>query len=361
MRYLWSDAGISELAMGNNTVQIGPVDTLILFGGGMSVVDFAREAQKRGLKTYVFAAPRHLSETFLDEQNATFQMILDQAGIPFFSSVDINTSSDLHRVVTGRSLGLGLGEVYTFSKATIDLFQGRLFDFMVINLPRYRGGAHFTWQILRNDWTGCWNIQRINEEMVPGVFDSGEILKSREYIIPPSARIPEDYFRAARSEAQNLFAEFISEVQAGVFFKPMALQEQFRSYFPRLYTLRHGFINWAWTGEEIERFICAFDEPYIGASSFIAGTRVFLKSCQMQYADGPFHPFMAGLIYRIEGSCLHVAVKGGSLLVRKISDENGVDISSRLRPGLRLFTPAVSLESAMLFDAEYDANGLSRQ
>jgi len=345
--------------MGNDSVQPGPVDTLILFGGCMSVVDFARDAKKRGLKTYVFAAPRHLSETFREEQDATFEMILKKSKIPFFSAVDINTSPDLPRVVTSRSLGLGLGEVYTFSRATIDLFQGRLFDFMVINLPRYRGGAHFTWQILRNDRTGCWNIQRINEEMVPGVFDSGEILKSREYILPPSARIPADYFRAARAEAQNLFTEFICEVQAGASFRPMALQEQFRSYFPRLYTLRHGFIDWSWTGEEIERFICAFDEPYAGASSFLAGARVFLKSCQMEYADGPFHPFMAGLIYRIEGSTLYVAVNGGSLIIRHIADENGADISSRLKPGQRLFTPAALLEDAMLFDAEYDANGLS--
>ena len=338
---------------------VGPVDTLILFGGGMSVVDFALEAKKQGLKTCVFAAPRHLRESFREEQNLRLEEILRKEGIPFFSSADINTSPALGKVITGRTLGLGLGEVYVFSKATIDLFRGRLFDFMVIHLPRYRGGAHFTWQILRNDRIGCWNIQRINEEMVPGVFDSGEILKSREYRIPPSARIPDDYFKAARHEARSLFVEFLAEVQAGKSFTPTALQEQFRTYFPRLYTLRHGFINWAWTGREIERFVCAFDDPYPGASTFVGGRRVFLKSCQFDDTDGPFHPFMAGLIYRIEGSAVFVAVNNGSLIVRRVTDEHGADLASRLHPGQRLYTPVSFLEDAMQFDAEYDANGLT--
>ena len=340
---------------------IGPVDTIILFGGGMSVVDFAREAQNQGLKIYVFAAPRHISETFPEERNETLGEILKSAGIPCVSSADINTSPDLKMVMSDRTLGLGLGEVYTFSKATIDLFRRRIFDFMVIHLPQYRGGAHFTWQILRNDRIGCWNIQQINEEMVPGVFDSGEILKSREYILPPTARIPDDYFEAARKEAKNLFLEFLFEVQAGSAFNPTALQEQFRSYYPRLYTLRHGFINWAWTGGEIERFICAFDRPYPGASTFVAGLRVFLKSCQLQYTDGPFHPFMAGMIYRIDGSTLFVAVKDGTLVIRSITDEHGANLAPSLKPGQRLYTPVASLEDAMQFDAEYDANGLTGQ
>lgn len=338
---------------------IGPVDTIILFGGGTSIVDFAKEAQKSGVNIYVFAAPRHLNELFQEEQNATLQEILKNECIPFFSSTDINTSADLRNVITDRTLGLGLGEVYVFSKATIDLFKRRLFDFMVIRLPQYRGGAHFTWQILRNDRIGCWNIQRINEEMVPGVFDSGEIIKTREYIIPQSARIPNDYFEVARKEAKNLFIEFLAEVQGGASFSPSVVQEQFRSYFPRLYTLRHGFINWAWTGEEIERFICAFDDPYPGASTFIAGKRVFLKACQIDNNDGPFHPFMAGLIYKIEGTILFVAVRNGSLVVRSVTDEHGADFSPRLQPGQRFYTPASSLEEAIQFDAEYDANGLT--
>jgi methionyl-tRNA formyltransferase len=345
--------------MGPKKETIGPVDTIILFGGGISVVDFAREAQNQGLKTYVFAAPRHISETFPEEHDATLGEILKSAGIPCFSSADINISPDLKKIMSDRTLGLGLGEVYVFSKATIDLFRGRIFDFMVINLPQYRGGAHFTWQILRNDRIGCWNIQRINEEMVPGVFDSGEILKSREYLLPPSARIPGDYFEAARKEAKNLFLEFLSDIQAGAAFTPMALQEQFCSYYPRLYTLRHGFINWSWTGGEIERFICAFDNPYPGASTFVDGRRAVLKSCQLQFTDGPFHPFMAGLIYRIDGSTLFVAVKDGTLVVRSITDEHGTDLAARLKPGQRLYTPAASLEDAMQFDAEYDANGLT--
>ncbi len=347
--------------MGDNSVFLGPIDTVVIFGGGISVPDFACEAISSGLSVTVFAAPRHLTESLPEAQGQTLQEILTRHSIHFFSSENINNSIDLNGIISEQTLGIGLGEVYTFSKKTISLFKGRLFDFMVIPLPQYRGGAHFTWQILRGDRHGCWNIQRINEEMVPGVFDSGEIIKFRKYLLPPEARIPQDYFDAARFHAKQLFTEFLSEIREGKGFNPAPLQEELRTYYPRLSTIMQGYIDWSWSTDEIERFICAFDNPYPGASTFLSGKQVFLKSCRVHTSQNPSHPFMAGLIYRTDKSRVFIATRDGALIVDSVLDETNKNILSSVKPGERFFTPRQYLDNAMLFTAKYDARGLVKE
>ncbi|MFY9270847.1 MAG: hypothetical protein WAO55_13980 [Candidatus Manganitrophaceae bacterium] len=347
--------------MMKSTIRIGPIDRLVLFGGGPLMVAFAKKAIQRGIKTTLFAVKRHLEEALEGGAGPTLRTVLEKEKIPFFHSDDINRAPELRSAVSSATIGIGLGEAYTFSKETIALFQGKLFDFMTIRLPQYRGGAHFTWQILRKNRIGCWNIQVINEEMIPGVYDSGEILKSREYLLPPSAKIPNDYYDAAHEEGFTLFSEFLDEVQAGKEFGLAKLQENFSSYFPRLHTLRHGLINWSWKSEEIETMICAFDDPYPGASTFLNGKRVFLKRCQADDSEGRFHPFMSGLVYRIAGRSVFVATCDGTLVVRKVSDEMGADLIPKLKVGQRFFTPIKVLEEAMLYSAEYDAAGLVKE
>ena len=346
--------------MVKSSVMIPPVKTLILFGGGSLIVEFARKSIKRNIKTYIFAVTRHLEEVIDIENSLTLKAALEREGIPFYHTKDINDSPELKSVVSKDTIGIGVGEAYTFNKETIELFKGRLFDFMVIRLPQYRGGAHFTWQILRRDRIGCWNIQIINEEMIPGVYDSGEILRTREYTIPQWARIPQDYFKIANEEALRLFIEFMDEIQEGKEFKLNRLEENISSYFPRLYTLKHGFINWSWDTDDIDVFVCAFGDPYAGASTFLNEKRVFLKRCQTEYGEGRFPPFMSGLVYRIFNESVFIATKDGALIVRSVMDEKGNNIVKELKVGQRFYTPHKYLEEAMLFNAEYDTEGLMK-
>lgn len=340
------------------TLKIGAIDTLILFGEGRLLLEMSKEARRRKIRPIVFVAPRHLHGYPYGGSRVTFKDALLKEKIPFYVEKDINRSRKLKEVITDKTIGLGIGEVYSFSRETIALFKGRLFDFMIIDLPRYRGGAHFTWQILRNDKKGCWNIQVINEDMVPGVFDSGEIIKRMEYAIPDDAEIPDDLFEASYSAGVRLFKEFIGEVQRGRAFQLRKVDETKGSFFPRRYTPEHGFINWAWSADEIKRFISAFDEPYAGASTFLRNKRLFLKNCSIVNGEGGFHPAMAGLIYRICRGRIYVAAKDGALMINKIHDNEGKDVINDLVPGQRLFTPMKYLERALTFEAKYDSVGL---
>jgi len=338
-------------------MKFGPIDHIILFGGAPLLAAFARNlADERKYAVSVFSSRRHLDEVLAPE-GKPLRAILQDAGIPWFDAPDIHTDPNIRGLLSPRTFGLGLGEAWSFSPDLIERFGGRLLDFMGIRLPQYRGGAHYSWQILRRNRIGCCNLQVINEQMIQGVFDSGEIVKSREYLFPASVRIPQDYFDFAVGEEVAFLREFLRETEEGRDFPLTRLQENFSLYFPRLHTLKHGWIDWGWSGEEIERFICAFDEPYAGASTFLGDMRIFLKDARLETNDGPFHPFQSGLVYRRMNGSLFICARDGTLIIRKASDEKGGDRMKDIAVGSRFHTPARFLEEARQCRADYDAAG----
>ncbi|MDD2671166.1 MAG: hypothetical protein PHG91_00565 [Syntrophales bacterium] len=342
-------------------MRFGHIDSIILFGGAPLLAEFALTVAGLGeFDLAVFSSERHLEEV-IPARGEKLETILKDNSVPFYSSPDINSDPRIRPLITPNTLGIGLGETWSFDSDLIYRFGGRLLDFMGIRLPQYRGGAHYSWQILRKNRIGCCNLQIINEDMIQGVFDSGAIVKSREYFFPPCVRIPQDYFDHAVREEIDFLTEFLAEVRAGKEFSPFHVQENFSIYFPRLYTPKHGLIDWRWTAADIELFVCAFDEPYMGASTFLDGKRVFLKDCRLEFNDGPFHPFQKGLIYKKANRAVFAAAGEGTLVIRKISDENGADIFDLIGTGMRFYTPANYLEEAMLYRADYDSQGIKKE
>ena len=155
--------------------------------------------------------------------------------------------------------------------------------------------------------------------------------------------------------------EFLKEIEQGKDFPLAPIDERFSIYFPRLYTKKQGYINWAWKIEDIESFICAFDDPYPGAMTLIDGQKVRLKKCFVEYNDGSFHPYQSGLIYKIDDKAIYIASLSGNIIVSQVLDENDNNILSTLKAGGRFFTPISLLEQAMQFSASYDAKGIKEE
>ena len=59
-----------------------------------------------------------------------------------------------------------------------------MLNFNGIPVPKYLGGAHYTWQILNSDKSGGNVLQEITENI-----DKGPILKSDYYELSSSAKI----------------------------------------------------------------------------------------------------------------------------------------------------------------------------
>jgi methionyl-tRNA formyltransferase len=279
--------------------------------------------------------------------------------IKYFETEDINADKNIEEFIDETTLGIGIGEVWSFSKEIIGRLGGRLIDFMGIPLPHYRGGAHYSWHILRREKKWACNLQIINEEMVPAKFDSGAIIKTKEYYFPETAKIPSDYFKWAAEQEVLFLIEFLKEIEQGKDFSLFLIDERSSIYFPRLYTKKQGYINWTWKVEDVESFICAFDDPYAGASTLLNGERkVMLKKCSVKYDDGNFHPFQAGLVFRKLYEYCCIAATDGTLVIREVFDEEGKNITAEINVGDRFYTPLKYLDEAMVFHAEYDSKGI---
>ena len=112
----------------------------------------------------------------------------------------------------------------------------------------------------------------------------------------------------------------------------------------------------------MERFICAFDDPYPGARTTVNGDRaVRLKDCHASLSDGAFHPFQAGMVFRKSAGALHIALIDGSLIVRRVLSEDGANILKNVRLGDRFVTPVSALEKARTTRASYTARGLNKE
>lgn len=336
---------------------INKPNTFFLFGCGNLIVDYALKIKSYGFKVYVFSVPRQLEE-LLPDYNDSLETVLKNKNIPFYKEADINESETFFNLVTSNSIGIGMGENYTFNEKVLSAFNNNLYDFMTIRLPKFRGGAHFTWQILQGNKIGVWNIQRINKEMIPGKFDSGEIILSREFLLAESDKEPIDFFNKYENEANLLFEDFLRKIEENEEFSASFVQETFSSLFPRLNSKMQGYINWQWNLEEIKTFIDAFGEPYCGGISFINNQKVYLKNALIDYGEGSFHPFMNGIIYRIRNNKIYVAMSNGTLIIEKVLDEQNNDLVPTLNVGDRIYTPLKYLDEAMQLNIDYNAFGV---
>jgi methionyl-tRNA formyltransferase len=333
-------------------MRFGPIDSFILIGGGPTLFDLAIWLKSQNLRVTVVTAPRHAVEQ-IDPTGGSLVDELNRSSVSTVIVDDINDYPDIVSLVHDRTLGIAIGPAWIFRKFVLDCFAGRLVNFHGIRLPRTRGGAHFTWQILTGDKTGGCNIQLVERKL-----DAGSVIKNLEYRFSATARIPQDYFDESGRRDVLFLREFINEVLAEEEFEPIHLQESFSTYFPRLNTLEHGWIDWSWSTEEIERFICAFDAPYKGASTLLKGRRVFVKSCSAEYDDGAFHPYQSGLVYRKSADAIFVATTDGAISIRSTHLEDGANGLRQVRVGDRLHTPGERLDAALSNRANYDAQGL---
>lgn len=334
-------------------MNFGKINKIMLFGGGQIIARFASILDKYELESLIITSNRHAQEII--DESSTFEELLTGNNRRFIITRDINESRVINEI-TGETLGISSGAAWLFNVDFINLFEGRLLNAHGSRLPHDRGAGGFSWRIMRRESLGAALLHKIDP-----FVDTGEIVKYEEYVFPAACRKPIDYQKYNLQMYLEFLEEFIKGVLAGEDFSLIPQQESFSIYFPRLNTDAHGFIDWSWTAEEIESFICAFDSPYKGASTFIDGTRVHLRDCQLTKSDGTFHPFQFGIIYRVTEYGLFVAAKGGSLIIGSVEDEEGESILEKMRLSGRFYTPVDHIEKAKTFRAFYTPDGLLKK
>jgi len=338
----------------NKSECFGVINKYILLGGGLLLVFTAKRLIELDIQILVVTSERHLKERLvIDSKEITFLDWLNSTKIKYFSSQEITTDSRVLNAISDTTIGLSFGAAWIFEQEFIDRFDGNLLNLHGSKLPKNRGGGGFSWRILQGDMTGMSLIHRVDSGI-----DTGDIVLFDEYVFPEDCRVPLDYQEYSISQYRELLDAFFSKVQNSELFEIRAQQDELSSYWPRLSSDIHGFVDWSWKLVDIERFICAFDSPYGGASTFINGHKVRIKGCQLWLDDGDFHPFQQGVIYRKNGTHVFIATRHGSLIVDCVLDEQGKDMKECLHAGDRFYTPQKFIDKSMQYRAIYTPTGL---
>jgi methionyl-tRNA formyltransferase len=332
----------------------GDLSSLIMLGGGPLLPQIAKKARERGASVLAVISERHSNDIIdLGKGPIALGRYLERNGIEFIVSQDVNRDAEVIGRIAGEALGISFGAAWIFKQDFIDLFGGRLINLHGTRLPEDKGGGGFSWRIMRDDRKGYVLIHQV----APGI-DEGDIITFEEFLYPHGCRIPAEYERYTIDKYLDLFEAFFKDIQNGRSFKLIPQQGYFSSYWPRLQSDVHGYIDWQWSVEEIERFICAFDDPYPGASTYLNERRVRLKKCVVDRGAGSFHPFQRGIVYRVTEEAVYIASREGALIVSSVVDEAGVKMQGSLRVGDRFHTPISYLEKALEYRAIYTPEGL---
>jgi len=322
-------------------VYLPKIEKIVLLGGGPLLVSLALWCKHKEVPVCVVTSPRHSEE--LIEDNLNLAQILDSNSIEYLvdsdiSSVDVlNYLSDL-----SSSFCLSLGAAWIFKESIIeDLFCGRLFNLHGTRLPQNRGGGGFSWQILMGTRLGFCQLH-----MVDAGIDTGDIVATREFLYPASCRVTAVYQRIYHHKNREFIIDFFEKiVSSDSSFDTTKQPDYLSSYWPRLSTEVNGWVDWEEDIEYLDRFICAFDDPYAGAKTYLNSEQVHIKNVISDFSDNHFHPFQFGLVYRKGPSWLVVSARGGSLIIQNITDENGNSVLEKVQLGDRLFTPLAKIQT----------------
>jgi methionyl-tRNA formyltransferase len=158
----------------------------------------------------------------------------------------------------------------------------------------------------------------------------------------------------AVNDARHGLHEVLEGILAGRQFELSSQDEAASTYFPRLDTISHGWIDWSWPGAMIERFVLAFSHPYSGARTTLQNREVRILDCRFQADPRHEHRFFDGLVFRYHEKRCFVACRDGTLYF----DDSDVLTERPIRAGDRLFTPQQKLEAAMQTRATFTPSGL---
>jgi methionyl-tRNA formyltransferase len=338
-----------------NIVNLGSVKSIVFIGGGEVLWHAIRMARERGLLVGAILAKRHAAE--LLSSRYMLSAALQNADIPVRivqEAIEVSPQIlDCHLI---QSLALCFGPAWIFPSEVLQRFEYGMLNFNGIPLPSYIGGGHYTWQILNKNNKGGCHIQKITDQV-----DQGDLLMSHTFDLTNTARTLVDYFHQNELEQLRFLDTFFEKVVCGDDFECRKFSDldNERLYFPRLYTAENGWIDWSWTGSQIESFCGAFGSPYLGASTRLNGRRIFFKKVKLlpEPSGTTFHPFCFGLIVRSYGGSIFVAVGQGLLQIEEYEFEQMNNMSIRIREGDRFFTDAATLQQARLYRPKIDRDG----
>ena len=312
--------------------------TIIFFGGGKLLINLVKITIKKKIKCIVFTSPRHSKEIITN--NSNLKNCLKKINIVLYIKKRFNEKFLQKKIKDNNCIGVSIGSPWIFKKNIIKIFKSRFYNIHGANLPQNRGGGGFSWQILQNNILGYSCLHLVNEKI-----DNGDIIQTYKFNTK-NCKNPIDWQDKYNKVSSLMFKKNLNNL----FKKKGKIKKQLRknsTYWPRLDTQTHGWINWNWPGKEIFYFIKAFDNPYLGAHTQLNKKTVYFKNCKFIKSKN-FHPFQFGLIINKSKNSISVCVSGGIIEVKEIFNKNRKKENlKKFKIGDRFHTPMQKLEKAL--------------
>lgn len=258
------------------------------------------------------------------------------------------------------SIFISLSARLIFKKDVIEkFFLNNLVNFHGTRLPLDAGGGGYSWKIMRED--------RIDNQLVHLIdqgIDTGPIIYNHLSLFPKQCQIPIDFEIYKFKKFIEFYSEFLKKINDGKYFNLKPQINYLSRYNPRLNTEIDGLINWDMDSYDLFNFINAFDEPYVGASTFINNGnfgKLYLKKVHLHGGDSSNHPYMSGLVSRHDKKWIVVSTKSKHmLLIEEILDSRGNNIIKDINVGDRFFTPSNKLDDSKKIKTKFNSIGLKK-
>ena len=243
------------------------------------------------------------------------------------------------------TLFLSISSMFVFKKKNISFFNNNLINYFPSRLPYDTGRGGFSWHIMREDKILNNSFHIIDEDI-----NTGPIIFEEKKIFPNHCKIPIDYENFKWLEMNSFYEKFIKKIIIKNKFLLSKQSLNIGRHNPSLNTFKNGFIDWNTNSYDLYNFINAFDEPFMGASTFLNRPgfgRLFLKNVHLHGGDTNNHPFMTGIVSRHDKKWITVSTTGKHmLLIEKVFNSRKINIIDKIKPGDRFITPQNILDKS---------------
>ena len=319
------------------------ISKIIFIGGNRynedgPLIGFALECLKQNINCILLVDPHRIN--YPTKTMGTFKDALEANKIKY-QVIDSITEDIIDKYKSNDTIIFSAHCRWIIPKNIIEKMSNKIYNYHNLSLPSQRGAAGHSWRLMQGI-----KESELNIHYVTPAIDKGNIVLKKNIKFPKSCNSLEKSYAYIEKHEQMLFQDFLSKKS-----KLNKKQKDSKSfYWPRLDSSKNGYIDWTWSAKHIMQFCSAFDKPFDGASTFINSIRVFINNARVTDNSTYFHPYQAGLIYRIDGDDLFVATVKGGLKI-KINKTKSHDVKIKL--GDRFITPLDILYSAKIEKNSY--------
>lgn len=179
-------------------------------------------------------------------------------------------------------------------------------------LPKYRGASAINWALINGE-----SMTGLTLFWVDQGIDTGPILLQKEVTVEPDDTTGSLYFNKIFPLGVEAIGEAVDLIKTGN--PPRVVQDESKANYDPPCRDEYANIDWSKPAEVVYNLIRGCD-PQPGAHTLFQQKRVRLFDCRLQRGDVST---AAATITAIDEETVHVALNGGTLVVKKMRGDAG--------------------------------------